>query len=182
MLKTLAILPLGAALMLAACSSEPEEGDGPVSQEDVARQAENLIHPAPGEYKTSMEMMDFEIPGMPDAQAKQLQSVFEEASGMKNSFCLTPEEADKGFEGFLEEIAEGDCTFNSFNASDDKISADMTCNDVQGTSGNVKFDGTMREDGSTLVMELRQKVPGMPDESQVFMKMKMESERLGDCS
>ena len=63
-----AIILVGGALVLSACG----EADQPKSPEEVLAAADNLVKPRPGLYRSSAEIIDFEIPGIPPEQAAQM--------------------------------------------------------------------------------------------------------------
>ena len=61
-------LPLAAAILLAACGGDADtDGDGAVSGEEFAAEAAGAIKPQPGQYRTSYEMLEFDVPGMPES-------------------------------------------------------------------------------------------------------------------
>ena len=68
-------LPLAAAILLAACggSETDADGDGELSADEVAAEAEGMVQPRPGQYRTTLELVEFEAPGMPDSAKQQLQ-------------------------------------------------------------------------------------------------------------
>ena len=182
-MRTSLILPLAAAaLALAACSSkEDEQAAGPISAEDAAKAMGNLEVPRAGQYKAAIEVLEFDIPGLPAAQKDQMKAMFAGALTSGHTYCLTQEEAENGAKDMAEKLAQGDCTFNEFKASGNSLQADMVCKDEQGLQGNVKLAGTTNKEGSDMTMQMSQKIPNMPGEGIVNMKMHMVSTRVGDC-
>jgi hypothetical protein len=180
-MRTIHTLPFAAAILLAACGGETDaDGDGNLSDEEVAAEAAGIVQPQPGQYRASIELLEFEAPGMPPDAKEQMQQIF--ASGLTegNSFCMTEEDvAEGGPEEMVKNLAESDCTMKSFNVSGNTIVADMQCPGEGGGTSTVRMEGQMRADGSTMTMEMGQDIPGM---GATNMKMRVTSERTGDCA
>ena len=175
-------LPLAAAILLAACGSgdADADGDGNLSGEEVVAEAEGMVQPRPGQYSASLELLEFDIPGMDDAAKQQMQQVFESGLAEGNSFCMTEEDVAKnGPEQMVKNLAENDCEMKSFNVSGGTIAAEMQCPGEQGSTSTVRMDGTMTAEGSTMTMDMRQQIAGM---GETHMKMRVTSQRTGDCA
>ena len=176
-------LPLVAAIALAGCSgTEDAAADGEVTGEEVAAMASDMEKPQPGQYQTKIELLEFNIPGMGEAEVQQMRGFFEGALTAGNSFCLTPEEAEKGWEQMVDEMAEADCTFQKFQAGGSSLDVEATCKGDDGVEGKMKLAGTTSATSSSMTMEMEQAVPDMPGQGVVTMKMKMDSSRTGDCA
>ncbi|RKF21795.1 DUF3617 domain-containing protein [Altericroceibacterium spongiae] len=179
--------PLVAAMALAACGGNGAKEEGtdesaPLSQEEVASKANGMIRQTPGQYQTSVELLDFDIPGLSEERAGQLKDMFAKSVADGNTYCLTQEDADKGPEAMLQQLAEADCTFKSLDVNGAKVDADMTCKGAGGADGNFKLNGTMEKESSEMLMEINQSIPNLPGEGKAVMKMKMNSKRVGECS
>src|SRR6187402_695116 len=88
--------PLAAAILLAACGGDADTNDdGAVSGEEVAAEAAGAIRPQPGQYRTSYEMLEFDMPGAPDAVKQAAQAQMGGAAEVMKPItsCLTPEQA-----------------------------------------------------------------------------------------
>ena len=173
--------PLAAAIVLAACSGETDaDGDGALSADEIAAEAGDLIQPRPGQYRASLELLEFEAPGLPPQAKEQMQQVFASGLAEGNAFCLTEEDAAaNGPQEMVKNLAEGDCTMKSFNVSGNTVVADMQCpGEPEGTVREVHMEGQMSAEGSTMTMDMGQTVPGLGDTK---MKMRVTSERVGDC-
>ncbi len=174
---------IGAALLLAACNgggSADADGDGAVSTQEVADAAQDMVKPQPGQYEASYELLDFEVPGLPDAARQQMEQAMggatEVAQGFK--YCLTPEEAEaQGSRRMVENMAEGNCTFAKFEVDGGNISADMQCQGPEGSTNHVLMDGQVTSTGSTMTMTTEQEIGGR----QMRMKTRVSAKRLGDC-
>jgi len=175
-------VPLAAAILLAACGGgeADADGDGEISSAELAAEAEGLVQPRPGQYSAKLELLEFDAPGMPAEAKEQMQQIF--ASGLSdgNSFCMTEADvAENGPEKMVENLAEGDCTMNSFNVSGGTVVADMQCPGPSGATSKVHMEGTMTAEGSTMTMDMRQDIAGM---GATTMKMRVTSRRTGDCA
>ena len=170
-------LPLLAAIALAGCNKDP---DGPKTAEQVKKEASQLVKPQPGQYRTTMKVTNFAIPGMPAEQAAQMKGMFS-ASGKSSEFCLSPAEADKGFEEFSKRMAQGKCSFDQFNATAGSLDARMTCQTGKGMTGKYEMHGTFSTTGSQMAMKVNQTAAGTPG-GGMRMEAEVTNERIGDCT
>lgn len=167
------VLPLVAALALTACG----KSDGPKSGEEVKEAMESMVKPTPGLYRSSMKLTNIEMPGVPEAQVNQMKTAMASAQ-QGGEFCLTQADADKGYEEMTKKLAQGNCTFDRFDASGNNIDAKLSCQTAQNQKGTVEMKGTVSETGSTMNMTVEQP---MPTGSNMKMSMEVKSERIGDC-
>lgn len=176
------ILPIAVAslaLALAGCSKEP---DGPKTAEQVKEEVAALAKdakPEPGKYRTTIKVLNVNIPGMPQINPDQMNGMFSK-TGKDAEHCLTPEMADKGFEEFGKQAAQGDCTYDSFSAGDGKMDAVMTCKPAQGVTSRTELHGTFSPTGSNLKMKTESSGASMPG-GKMTMEAEVTSERIGDC-
>ena len=173
-------LPLAGALVLSACGSSSDAPSGPISPDDAAQALAKVETPRAGQYKATVELLEFDIPGMPTAQKDQMRSMMTGAMTQGHTYCLSQEESETGAKDMAKKLAAGDCTFNDFKADGNSLHADMTCKGANGSHGNVKLDGTMSSDGSDMTMTMNQNSSDIPG-GAMNMKMHMVSERVGDC-
>jgi hypothetical protein len=168
-------------LALAACGEEKKE---PVTADEVIAQAGELEKPRPGQYETKVEVVDLRIPGLPAAQAERMKSMMGNVSAQANTYCLTQQEADKGFEDSIRKMTEGTggmkCEFKDFDVDGGRLGAALTCSGQQGISADIALDGTASAEASAMRMEMTQKAAMIPG-GEMRMEMKMESKRVGDC-
>lgn len=170
-------LPL-IALGLSACGSDAEE---PKTEDEVIAAMEDLAKPEPGLYRTTTEMVEFSVPGLPEEQAQQLRKM--RGDGVKTSEqCLTEEEANRGFKDMLREMSKPDeglsCDFTRFDTSGSDLDAKMTCGGPGGTGAEIVLAGEVETTRSDLTMKM--KVDAGPL-GEMDMTMKTKSERIGDC-
>lgn len=179
-MRALLLLPLACgALALTACKKEPE---GPKTAEQVKEEMADLASsakPTPGKYRTTMKIVDVQIPGMDEATAKKMQGMFG-GSGNASEHCLTPEMANKGFEEFGKHAAQGNCTYEKFSAGDGKLEAVMTCQTGQGAKTRSELNGTFTSTSSNMKMKTDSEAPGMPG-GKMHLEAEVTSERIGDC-
>ena len=181
-MRSIHMLPLTAAILLAACGggAADADGDGKLSADEVAAEAGSLVQPRPGQYRTSLELLEFEAPGLPAGAKEQMQQIFASGLSEGNTFCMTPEDASKnGPEEMVKNLAESDCEMSSFNVSGNTVVADMQCAGEGGKTNRVLMEGQMTAEGSTMTMSMNQEMPGM---GAVDMKMRVTSERIGECA
>jgi len=179
-MRTIHTLPLAVAILLAACGGDADsDGDGEVGAEEAAAEAADLVQPRPGQYRVALELMEFDVPGMPESAKEQMQQIFSSGLAEGNTFCMTEADAaDNGAEQMVRNLAESDCTMNTFNVSGSTVTAEMQCLE-NGAASTVKIDGQMSAEASTMTMEREGDVPNV---GKTRMKMKVTSERIGDCA
>jgi len=175
-MRTNLILPVLAALTLTACGSEP---DVPKTPDQVKAEMAKLDAPNPGQYRTTIKMTKFDVPGMPAAQAGKMKEMFS-ATGQSSEFCLTKAQAEKGYEDMTKNMAQGNCTFDRYNAGGGKLDAKMTCETGQGMKSSIEMAGTIQPEAMQMVMKMNNTMPGMP--GGVAMETEVSSVRIGDCA
>lgn len=164
--------PLIVGLALAGCKQEPKTAD------QVKEEIAQMPKPKPGNYRSTSKLISFEMPGMPQAQQDQLKQAFSQAQG--RDFCLTKAEADKGYEEMTKKLAEGNCTYDKFEASGKNLDAKLTCSTGKDMKATVAMQGEVSEEGSKMTMTIEQSAPQLAGKT---MKMVAEvaSTRTGDC-
>jgi hypothetical protein len=180
-MRAIHALPIVAAMLLGACGSgdADADNDGKVSAQEAASEAQSLVQPRPGQYRASIELLEFDAPGMPPEAKQQMQQLMSGAA-QANTFCMTKEDAEKnGAEQMVKDMAQGDCTTKSFNVSGNTVVADMQCPSEGGGMSTVRMEGEMGAEGSTMTMTMNEERPGIGATS---MKMRVKSERIGECS
>lgn len=175
-MRTKLIAPLAAAFALAACGGGGEEKQDSVSLDDaVAEAADSGAMPRPGRYRSTQELIEFEMPGMPADQMTMMRNAFAEGAAEESTYCITETMTR---EKWLSDMAESNCTIGRFDVDGGEIDVAMTCSGDQGVSGSVEMKGTAGENSSNMVMSFVQQIPGM---GEGRIKMRVKSERTGDC-
>ena len=175
---TVAVAFLAAsALALGACGKS-----GPKSEEQVKAEVAGMVKPRPGRYETTVKVLNFEIPGMPKEQSERFKGMFA-GSGQSNGFCLTKEESEKGYKDFTKKLAQGNCTYDRFDASGGTLDARLTCQTGKGMTAVIEMSGKMTEESSDMHMKMEQTGAGpLAAKGLVKMEMEMSSKRVGDCA
>lgn len=169
--------PLAAAILLAACGGGADTNDdGAISGEEVVAEAAGMIRPQPGQYRTNFELLEFDVPGMPEAVREQMGGAAEVVQPI--TYCLTPEEAEaNGAEQMAKQMAEGDCTIARFDASGGSVSAEMECSGANGAASHVTMDGQMTATSSAMTMTAEIDMQGQ----KMTTKSRVTTQRIGDC-
>ena len=170
--------PLAAVLFLAGCGKSDE---GPKTPEQAAAEASKMEKPEPGKYRSSVKVLEFDIPGLPAAQAEQMKGMLGGKEGQGHEFCLTPEDVAKGYEEMVKKSSEGNCTFEKFNAASNTLDAKMTCDMGNGMKSEMTMQGTTSSTSSKMVMDINHTAPNIPG-GKMHTKMEVTNERIGDCS
>lgn len=171
-------LGLAATALLGACQQAKDEAKTPdeVKAEAVAA---GIAQPQPGQYRVVTRITDISIPGMPPEMAAQAKGMFS-ATGQTVEYCMTPEQAAKGYEEMTRRSAEGNCTYDKFSAADGKLDAAMTCQTGKGMVTKSAVSGTFTPTGSQLTMKSDATSPDMPG-GGMHMEGAISTERIGDC-
>jgi hypothetical protein len=172
------VLPIAALLALSACGSSDDEATDAAGGGDIAVSEDGPM-PQPGQYRTTAELVEFNMPSAPPEAAQIMQQAFSQGAMEANSYCLTPEQASTSREDMLKSMAESNCTVDTFTMAGGRINATLSCPTGQGVSGQVTMAGTMNESGSDIEMSFTTQVPDMGDAT---IRMRMKSERVGECS
>lgn len=176
------ILPLAAVLVLAACSSDEDAAEAGGSEaEEMAEAAEDGPTPQAGQYRTTMELVEFSMPNAPPEMAQAMQQGFGQGAQEAKTYCVTPEQAAQSTsrEEVLKNLADSNCTVDRYDQAGGRIDAALTCSGDGMMNGEVLLSGTMTETGSDMEMSFKMQVP---QAGEATMRMHMVSERIGDCS
>lgn len=164
--------PLVAALALSACKDEPK------TENQVKQEIAQMPKPKPGLYRSTSKLVSFDVPGMPKEQQDQFRQVFSQQTG--RDFCLTKAEADKGYEEMTKKLAEGNCTYDKFEASGSTLDAKLSCATGKDMKADVAMKGTMSTESSQMTMTIAQSSPQLPGKSMTITA-EISSTRVGDC-
>ncbi len=172
------LLVSAAAVALAGCNQNSVSLTN-ASPEEVAKAAKDSgISFTPGEWETTVEIVEAEIPGMPKGAADQMMQKGA-AKTQKHSYCMSAEEASHPGAGLLtgEDQKKSKCTIEKFSMSGGHIEQTVSCPDPDGkvamrmvTTGN--YTPTSMNGTASMDMD-------------GFMKMKIRanisSRRVGEC-
>lgn len=164
---------------LGACEQEQA-----LSGDDVLREARSLDMPKPGLYASSTELVEFTVPGLPPAQADRMRAQMSGLSSDAQPYCLTQEEAAKGYEDMLRAIGEQanemSCAFSRFDTDAPRFSAKLGCSGPAGINAALEMAGTTSSEGFDMTMDMdvsNQMIPG----GSMKMRMKVGSKWVGEC-
>lgn len=172
------------ALILASCGSDEsaEQADATAVEgmtgEEIAAEMAGAVRPLPGQYSSTVELVELEMPGVPKAQVDQLKGMMGKAMAQASSYCLTIEDAEKGFEEMARQSQEN-CKVESFDVDGAKFGGAMRC-DAQGATGTMMLDGTGSETGSDITMAMEMQSSDLPG-GKMKMTLHAVSKRTGDC-
>lgn len=179
-MRRIAIATL-ASFTLAACggTSADADGDGAISMEEAAAKSSDMVRPQPGKYRATVEFVDIAMPGAPQQVQDMMKGMFDRGP-QTHEYCLTKEEADKGFEEMARQARDddGDCSFEKFDAAGGRIDAIMNCNADGEGAARIAISGTGSETASQMTMTVDAKGP---DGQAMTLTMKNAQERIGDC-
>ncbi|APE28160.1 DUF3617 domain-containing protein [Aurantiacibacter gangjinensis] len=165
-------------LALAACGDSGVVED-PSDPEQIAAATANLPTPQAGEYRITGDLVDLQVEGVSDQEAQMMRTMFEGMFAQERTQCLSQDDIDEGHQQLLEGLTntgEG-CEYTAYAVSGNTIDATMQCNDTNGTSGTMEFDGTVTETSQNITLAM-----DMTAEGQGFdMTLNMTQERVGDC-
>ncbi|MFV0643837.1 MAG: DUF3617 domain-containing protein [Sphingomonadaceae bacterium] len=173
-----------ACLALAACGDSAKEEKTPQSQDEIAKEAGQLTKPQPGQYVSKSEVINFEVPGLPPEQADQMKQMFTGMGAQEQSYCMTKEQAEKGFEDAIREMGQGEegmnCKFDRFNVNGNALDAQLACDAGDKGSAKMTMTGTVTETSQDVEMHISQENAQIPG-GKMTIGMKVSSKRTGDC-
>jgi len=164
---------------LAACGSKDGADEGPKPVEEVKQEAAKLERPEPGEYRQTVDILEMDIPGMPKQAAEQMKSAMK--ASQQNTFCLSKEDADKGYRDMFRDMGKGkECSFSRFDVDGGRLDAQMNCQSQQQGKMTMVLNGTVTTQGSdvTVAMDMSGQPAPM---STMKMKMHLTTTRVGEC-
>lgn len=172
-------LPLLAGLALAACNNDADEDltDEALSMDEVMAMEDNGVMPRPGLYDTRVELVSFDIPGVPESNIDMdmLLREMEEGARSQSTYCVTQ---DMDREAWISEMTDNDCSISRLSAEGGTIDLAMTCEAADGPQGRIEMTGTARETASDMEMRFTQPIPGI---GEADIAMRVQSERTGEC-
>ena len=158
MKHTLAALPLIA--LLAACG----KADGELN---------------PGNWKSTMAMTGFDIPGAPPEVAARAKAML--GQSQTTEACMDAAQAKLGVREMSSAMQQGDCTMEDFQQGGGTMSGTMVCKGA-GSFGAPKMAMTGSYSADKVTMTLSGEVTdsNLPG-GKADMEMTLTSERTGEC-
>ena len=151
-----------------------------LTAEELAREAgEMAIAPLPGEYRVTLDLLDFDAPGVSRATERQLRAVFAEGLAEDNTVCVgRQDEAGQAGLRLLEDLAEGDCDVDSFEVAGEAIDADMQCRYDDAVS-HVTLAARIAPESSEAVLTLDRDLGAA---GTVAATIRATAERVAECT
>lgn len=170
---------LALVLALTACgdgAESPSGSDGvSPTRAQVASRARDFVRPEPGLYRSTVEVLEVDIPGAPPQMAEMIRESGQ--TGQTNQYCVTPADVEKGFEEAVRKSQRGDCDYQRFDVDGGKIEAAMTCIEA-GRSVNLTLSGSGDSTSSDMSMTMKLDMAGMGEGT---IRARSRSERIGEC-
>ncbi|MFB0610852.1 DUF3617 domain-containing protein [Aurantiacibacter poecillastricola] len=164
-------------IALSACADEAQ----PLSKETIAERAARLTAPQPGLYRTTSELVNFELPNAPPPEAERMRHRFGFVEPQVAEACLTAEEAARGFLPLLDAMQDGTCQFIRFDTGETSLDALMQCESANGTISQAEMTGETSTSASSLETRIEQRGEGLPGGEMRFTLL-VETMRLGSCA
>jgi Protein of unknown function (DUF3617) len=160
---------LAVAMALAACSPPAAKKDDAAVQpgSGMAAAADTV---KPGQWRTTVTVLDFSAAGMPAAALAQMKA----GAPMVTTECSTADDVKE----FTSKAANRDsnCSVSRMDTGGGRIDGETTCT-VEGMTQTVKMSGTYGAERVDMTMDLNMQTPA----GLMSQKMQMVSERIGDC-
>lgn len=176
-----AILPVGLALLSAACGQQADVDATNASVAEVAAQVREASRQPdfikPGRWRSTIVIESISAPGMPAEAAARLRQMM--GDGRQFESCLSPDEVKRPQEDFFAGASK-QCRYEHFTMGGGRIDARMRCSDG-GVSRAMEMKGEYRPDSYGIAMTASLEPPsgGGP---RMTMRSRVESRRVGECS
>ena len=140
-----------------------------------AQIAPDAERPMAGEYSSKMTLVSIDMPGAPPQMADMMRQMM----SREVTYCLTEAEIEEGFQAITNGAAQdaSDCEYERFSYSAGKIDAAMVCK-ADGRDMRMVMQGT----GSATASDMTMTMSGDFGMGQGTMTMRVQQERIGDCS
>lgn len=176
MRTTIALLALS-TVALAACGQSGSDSSAPVQTVDPGKSAAEVAFQfQPGQYRTTIKVDKYDIPGMPAAVLEQMKGAM--GKPIEMTYCMSPEKAAMGTEAMKENMAQAKCQFEKFEARGGTVDSVMVC-DSQGMKIRSTSQGTYSPTGS--VVKATGDLAG-PGGQKIHVEQTITMERTGDCA
>lgn len=164
---------------LAACGSKKDVDLKNASVDEVVAASKDAQKLDPGQWKTTVEIVSVDMPGLPPAQKAMMdqQMAAHKTTTVEN--CVTKADAEKPpakmFGG------DGQCTFERYQVSGGKMDGKMTCA-PKGMPGKMEMSMTGSFSSTKYAVETESKMSGAPGlPGDVTTKTRITGERVGEC-
>ncbi len=164
-------------LALIAPAFVPAAAVAAMSADQVLAEAAKLPPQVPGQYRTTLELLEIDGAGDSKELAALLRS--ENKEELKNSdSCENPEQASSAGVKLAQEILEDDCAFDQFEVEGEAVSIIAQCPANRDLPGRVKMVGRIGAESMDMLITVEQRTS---DKNSMRLKMRAKSERVGAC-
>jgi hypothetical protein len=161
---------IGLTCGFAACSP-PAQAPGADSGGDAAGGGAMASSIQPGQYRTTVTMLEMNIPGVSSSNINMAPTTTED--------CVTTSDVSEFTEGSMVDADSGEtCTQNSMNTAGGQIHGQATCTGENGTR-TMQIDGTYTSNHVEMEISSTSTMPGVT--GQMTSRMRMVTDRIGDC-
>lgn len=149
---------------------------------EVAKQAQasGAMRLNPGQWETTVEVVDSEVPGMPKGgpHSQALGMMREARTTVSN--CVTPQEAENP-ESSVFTGSNGQCRYERFSMAGGRIEGTLSCRGQDG-GGDMRMTtaGTFSDTAFALDNAMETRMGGV-EGAVMKMKAKVSGKRIGDC-
>lgn len=161
-----------ATIALAGCNKKSVSLDN-ATPEEVAKATKDAgLSIKPGQWETSIEVLEVEAPGLP----KEAIGMMKSNASQTHSYCITPEEAANPSGGlFTDDTKNTKCKVEHFAMSGGRVDQTIVCPGPGGKNGmRMTTSGTYSAESMTGTADM-----DMGDTMK--MKAKLTSKRVGEC-
>lgn len=170
---------MGLSISLASCSesggSADTDGDGTITGEEIRAATADLDPPKPGRWEASSEVVDIDIPGLPEGMKSMAKGMYAKMFANTN-YCLTPEQAEQDPEALWKDT-QGDCSWESFEMRGNRVEASAVCKGPDGASSRMTMTGTHSPTSYSADNEMSFET----DQGNGSVKVHVEGRHVGDC-
>jgi hypothetical protein len=133
----------------------------------------------PGNWKSSMAMTKFDIPGAPPEVAERAKAML--GQSQTTEACMDAAQAKLGVREMSSSMQQGECTMEDFQQAGGTMSGTMVCKGATGFGApRMAMTGTYAPDKVTMVLSGEvsdDKLPG----GKANIAMTITSDRTGEC-
>lgn len=174
-------LSLTLPLLLAACS-QPDVVAQNASPAEVADKMKAAVKMQPGLYRSQVEVLAFDMPGITDPKIKQtVGDAMRSAQGKPFDYCMTQADVDKPSAEMFGGANASACRYDKFEMTEGRLQGTMTCKSPSGagemtTAMTGRYSTTAYDIGADMAMTNPQ-LPG----GRMSMKIRTRAQRTGAC-
>ena len=132
----------------------------------------------PGNWKNTMQMTKFDIPGAPPEIAQRAGAMLGKAQTQE--LCMSAAQAKLGVRDFSSSMQQGACKMEDFKQGGGTMSGKLVCTGGAMGATTMAMNGTYTTEKVEMTMGGELSQPQLPG-GKANIEMKITSERAGDC-